>query len=235
MPIEKHATRVYTRAMFECFYRELFRSGEFACIEDVVGGCFTVTYAHVSTDTESVRQNYSVMRNAEKTDYACVCRSFEHTGIPCRHVLKVLVHVGAVELPTGLVEKRWTINAREGAECFIPGYADAVSCGDNAASMHSLLHASAMELVGMGTTSRKAFEVAVEYVSHAKVAISMMTVDDPGRPDVHATSVPIDGSEKQLFDSSVAAPPRVRSRGRPKELRYKSPIESPGACKRSAQ
>jgi hypothetical protein len=130
--------------------------------------------------------------------------------------------------------KRWTTGARDGVDLKIPGYSEATSQNADAASMHGMLHASAMELVGMGTMSRQAFEVAVDYFSHAKAAIAAMKVDDPkfspaatGNPDVVVTAPPI-------FDSSVAAPPRVRSRGRPKELRLKSPIESPGARKRSA-
>jgi hypothetical protein len=47
--------------------------------------------------------------------------------------------------------------------------------------MHGLLHASAMELVGMGTTSRRAFELAVDYISHLKAALAVMTIADPGR------------------------------------------------------
>jgi hypothetical protein len=86
----------------------------------------------------------------------------------------------------------------------------------------------------MGTTSRQAFEVAVEYVSHAKAAIAAMVVDDPARPAMKVKSQAGDGSAELHFDPSIAAPPRVRSRGRPKELRYKSPIESPGARKRPA-
>jgi hypothetical protein len=42
------------------------------------------------------------------------------------------------------------------------------------------------------------------------------------------------GGDLLHFDPSIAAPPRVRSRGRPKELRFKSPIESPGSRKRPA-
>jgi hypothetical protein len=142
------------------------------------------------------------------------------------------VHTGAVCIPECLVMKRWTISARNGVQCFIPGYKESVSRGDDAASMHGLLHACAMELVGLGSTSRQAFEVAVDYVSQAKAVISAMTVDDPASNGVEATSLPEECSERLVFDAACAAPPRVRSRGRPKELRFKSPIESPGSRKR---
>ncbi|KAM0894146.1 hypothetical protein ACQ4PT_024649 [Festuca glaucescens] len=234
VPIEKHGTRVYTRAMFERFYRELFRSGSFKCTEDDDGCRYILTYANARPEFDYSRKQFVVTCNSDRTDFFCVCKGFEHSGIPCRHVLKVLVHSGAVKIPAGLVKKRWTTSARQGVECLIPGYKDAVARGDEASSMHGLLHACAMELVGLGTTSRQAFEVAVDYVSQAKAAITSMTVDDPGRRAFHAKSVPEDSAAELVFDASCAAPPRVRSRGRPKELRFKSPIESPGARKKPA-
>jgi hypothetical protein len=39
--------------------------------------------------------------------------------------VQVFVHTGAVEIPTELIKKRWMINAREGVDCFIPGYSEA--------------------------------------------------------------------------------------------------------------
>ncbi|KAM0845877.1 hypothetical protein ACQ4PT_056065 [Festuca glaucescens] len=137
---------------------------------------------------------------------------------------QVLVHVSAAELPPGLIMKRWIVAAREGAVCNISGYGEAAASGADAASMHGMLHAAAMELVGMGTTSRQAFELAVDYISHAKAALAAMTVDDPNQGVFDAQNLPAHGTDPLLFDASVAAPPRVRSRGRPKELRFKSPI-----------
>jgi hypothetical protein len=91
-----------------------------------------------------------------------------------------------------------------------------------------------MELVAMGTSSRQAFELAVDYVSHAKAAISAMVVDAPTPEVFPAQNSEVHGEEVLEFDAGVAAPPRVRSRGRPKELRFKSPIESPGSSKPAA-
>jgi hypothetical protein len=143
----------------------------------------------------------------------------------------VLVHVGAVEIPQALIKKRWTVDARAGAPSPVQGFGEAATRGADAASMHGLLHASAMELVAMGTTSRQAFELAVDYISHAKAALAAMNVSDPGQQVFQAqNSSGADGGVFK-FDSGVAAPPRVRSCGRPKELRFKSPIESPGAAK----
>jgi hypothetical protein len=144
------------------------------------------------------------------------------------------MHNGAIEIPPGLIKKRWTVAAREGSVISIPGYNDAAALNADAATMHGLLHASAMELVCMGTASRQAFEIAVDYVSHAKAAISAMVVDDPVQTELAAQIVQTKSAEVLEFDPTVAAPPRVRSRGRPKEQRFKSPIESPGCRKKGS-
>ncbi|CAM0945809.1 unnamed protein product [Alopecurus aequalis] len=233
VPIERHATRVYTRALFERFFRELFRSGAFKCVEEEPGARYVVSYVRTAPQSDAATLSYVVELNDDRSIISCVCKSFEHSGIPCRHVLKVLVHSGAVELPACLVKKRWTTTAREGAKIQIAGFVEAASRGAEAASMHGLLHSSAMELVGMGTTSRQAFEVAVEYLSQAKAVIKAMLVDDPAS-EAFGVQTAHEGGEVLEFDPAIAAPPRVRSRGRPKELRFKSPIESPGARKRLA-
>jgi hypothetical protein len=137
-----------------------------------------------------------------------------------------------VEIPSSLIKKRWTTDARDGVESAIPGLTEAAAARADSTSMHGMLHAAVMELVGMGTTSRQAFEVAVDYVSHAKAAISAMKVDAPVNVGFSVQSTELAGEDVLQFDSGVAAPPRVRSRGRPKELRFKSPIESPGGSKR---
>jgi hypothetical protein len=148
--------------------------------------------------------------------------------------LQVLVHTGVVELPACLVMQRWTVSAREGAVCSVAGHTSAAETQADAANMHGLLHSAAMELVCMGTQSRQAFEVAVDFVSNAKAAISSMTVSDPIDTNRNVQTA-LDADLGVLhFDPSIAAPPRVRSRGRPKELRFKSPIESPGAKKGSS-
>jgi hypothetical protein len=144
------------------------------------------------------------------------------------------VYNNIVEIPPSLVLKRWTVSAKDGIVSCIPGDVEVAARQADEACMHGLLHASVMELVSMGVTSRRAFELAVDYVSHAKAAIAAITVNEPGGAPLDSQNVEAAGGEFLQFDPSVAAPPRVRSRGRPKELRFKSPIESPGSRKRPA-
>lgn len=101
---------------------------------------------------------------------------------------------------------------------------------DNA-TMHALIYASSMELVRMCQSSRQAFNVGIDYISRAKEAISSMTVHtDVGVPPQGAGNAsPCDGNAGEItgngHDQPVRPPGRVVSRGRPKQSRYRSPIE----------
>ena len=100
--------------------------------------------------------------------------------------------------------------------------------------MHTLLYAAAMELLGLGSTSRPAFEIGMQSLSRAKQAITSLTVisDDgalgSGLGSDHTTEEMGSGNEL----ARASAPPRVRSWGRPAKCHMKYPLESPGASKR---
>jgi hypothetical protein len=105
-----------------------------------------------------------------------------------------------------------------------------------------------VELLAMGRSSRQAFEIALSHVSRAKAEISSMKIDagddvDGHGDNVNYTAVGAGHGDKLNFTgvdagsdvselADVHAPPRVRSRGRPRQSRFKSPIESPGARKK---
>lgn len=114
-------------------------------------------------------------------------------------------------------------------------------------SMHAILYASAMELVSMSSSSRPAFDLAMDHIARAKHAISKMTVirqvedealapDEEGRvdkSDEEDFSInPVDGEEDDVspFDQAEALP-RVLSCGRPKTSRFKSLVQIP-PCRR---
>lgn len=153
-----------------------------------------------------------------------------------------MVHHGFAEIPTGLILKRWTREAKFAGD---PELAAVVAeqrvVELDFAGMHTLVYSAAMELVGLAATSRPAFEIGIQALSRAKQAILAVTVvaeprTDPLGPvlvDAYDGNVDALSSVQELAGAS--APPRVRSRGRPAKTRLKSPIESPGACKRKTK
>ena len=115
------------------------------------------------------------------------------------------------------------------------------------ATLHAVVYAACMELVGMCCASRQHTEIALDYIGRAKEALVAITVvppvgDSPSKKAEQPTPLwdgtVIDEREHANAEvgNSVAAPPRVRSRGRPKQSRIKSPIEvtKSGAKKKRA-
>jgi len=88
VPIEEHADRIYTRAMYEKFYDELFEAGKFRVLREEGAQCYTVERARVNSVDEDER--YVVYVNGEES-VSCQCGFFEHIGMLCRHAIKVSI------------------------------------------------------------------------------------------------------------------------------------------------
>jgi hypothetical protein len=87
------------------------------------------------------------------------------------------MHIGVQEVPSEIVLKRWTINARSDSGCELPSRH---SLNDpDAHALHDVLYTACMELLSIGRSSRQAFEIALGHVSHAKCAILVMKVVGP--------------------------------------------------------
>lgn len=181
---------MYTRAIYERFSKELFKSGKFGCAQDDADGFYRV----VLLDNVHLMDNgvieFRVGSSPDSTDFFCQCKRFEHSGLPCRRILKVfnlcrihlfrgcvgfffkrlrflvqvLVHYGFQEIPPGLLLKRWTREAKFGVNVELEGVvAEQRAAELDFAGMHSLAYAASMELVGLAAKSRQAFEVAMQY------------------------------------------------------------------------
>lgn len=107
-PMEKQASEIYTRAIFDIFQEELVESSGFLVdkIEDGVISKFRVAKVADSNRT------YIVTFTASEKRISCTCCLFEFFGILCRHVLRVLFVVGIVTLPEEYILRRWTRNAK---------------------------------------------------------------------------------------------------------------------------
>lgn len=170
-----------------------------------------------------------------------------------KYGLQVLVQVGCRKIPQSLICERWTRDAKTGLNQEGENPEEIALRIEDNATLHALAYGSAMELVSMCRSSRRAFEIGVDYMSRAKQAISTITTDEEATPTVTervqpntanlAQQTPQDSTHISMSNRNqeqdneqnavnVLAPPRVVSRGRPKQSRFKSPIESPGSSKR---
>ena len=88
-PVEKHAARFYTRAMFERFSRELYKAMSYTVV-DCHEGVYTVAFMLEEGMVDYGYPDHIVEANTEKSMLTCDCKQFEHSGMPCRHIMKVL-------------------------------------------------------------------------------------------------------------------------------------------------
>lgn len=105
LPIEDHAHTIYTRAMYEKFYDELFESSKYTIKSKIGQDEYVLTDARADMEDAAA---YIHVRLQGTDRVTCECGLFEHMGMLCRHALKVLVHLDRQEIPPGNILHRWT-------------------------------------------------------------------------------------------------------------------------------
>ncbi|KAG2640309.1 protein FAR1-RELATED SEQUENCE 5-like isoform X1 [Panicum virgatum] len=114
VPIEEHAAKVCTRAMFEKFGEIIFESGSYVVDEEEKGKAYVAR--HIRSDRQETwsQVKFQVTIRAEDGTVVCECGMGEHMGMPCCHAVKVQVmtHLGMQEIPAGNIAKRWTRRAQ---------------------------------------------------------------------------------------------------------------------------
>uniref|UniRef100_A0A453NFR4 SWIM-type domain-containing protein n=1 Tax=Aegilops tauschii subsp. strangulata TaxID=200361 RepID=A0A453NFR4_AEGTS len=113
LPIEIHASKIYTRAMFENFGEMLYEGGSYVLVEVVP--CREYIARHVKKDSRDkwCKNEFLVQVNELADELKCECGMFEHFGMVCSHALKVMIQLGLQEVPAKHVLKRWTRDARD--------------------------------------------------------------------------------------------------------------------------
>lgn len=85
-PIAKHASTVYTRAMYEVFDNQLYKSGYYTIDQKTMDGVFVL----VDTGQEEFGYRHEITVELRDDNYIkCSCGMFNHMGMLCRHSLKV--------------------------------------------------------------------------------------------------------------------------------------------------
>lgn len=72
---------------YERFSKELFKYGSYACGDGDEDGVYRVVL--ISSRADQGLIEYRVGVSPDRMDYFGQCKNFEHSGIPCHHVLRV--------------------------------------------------------------------------------------------------------------------------------------------------
>ncbi|CAJ2631983.1 unnamed protein product [Trifolium pratense] len=108
--LETNASKVYTKNVFFLF-RSIMRK---SCAVKVVGckqtaSCFIyIVNKYCRSDCE-----WHVSYWPISMELKCSCLRMESIGIPCDHIICVMVYMNMVEIPSALVLDRWTKNAKD--------------------------------------------------------------------------------------------------------------------------
>ncbi|KAF4350635.1 hypothetical protein F8388_019370 [Cannabis sativa] len=104
MPIEEHARSILTPFAFHLLQHEIASSMQYATTE-MTNGSYIVRH-YKKMDGECL-----VIWNPENVQIHCSCKEFEHSGILCRHSLRVLTVKNFFQLPDKYIMLRWRIES----------------------------------------------------------------------------------------------------------------------------
>lgn len=89
LPIEVHAGKVYTRTMLEQFGHSLSEYGQYMLEEIEPRKSYIARHTRHVFREKWCKTIYRLQVDEDKGEYKCECGSFEHSGMPCCHQIKV--------------------------------------------------------------------------------------------------------------------------------------------------
>ncbi|XP_057418103.1 protein FAR1-RELATED SEQUENCE 12-like [Lotus japonicus] len=108
--LERSAARILTREVFNLFVPAIsLASG--MLVTELKRAVGDKRYKVVQYRKES--KAWNVYCEPSTVDFKCSCEKMETYGLPCEHILGVLVFLHITELPISLVCKRWTKGAKD--------------------------------------------------------------------------------------------------------------------------
>ena len=104
IPLERHASEVYIRAMFFKFRAELKKEAQLFLVDRLQLDSIVIYFLGQYTKTSFTwRVEYDLNNDAIK----CSCLSFESVGIPCCHMIHVMKVIHMIQIPQSCIMKRW--------------------------------------------------------------------------------------------------------------------------------
>ncbi|XP_020244198.1 protein FAR1-RELATED SEQUENCE 5-like [Asparagus officinalis] len=226
-PIERHAQKIYTRAMFRVFKDQLKEIFSFSLNEMEPKALYKLVQVPNSEKPSARRRTYMVTFQAPAT-VSCNCKMFEFSGMVCSHVLKVLLHLDIFEIPSEYILKRWTKSAKE--ESFDTHQCLSIESSNSSSKtlMFNSLSRKIMKLVAEGSTSIELYNLAnkkIDQVMGELVAAKMHLQENKS---MHDDMTQIQGSacsqaQESIIDNNcmVRAPPISNCKGKRKMQRFK--------------
>lgn len=88
-PLERHACKIYTRAMFENFGESLYKVGSHITEEVVHQRKYLVSHVDVVSRQAWCKVVFVVEVGEDLGEFVCECGFYAHAGMLCCHVVNV--------------------------------------------------------------------------------------------------------------------------------------------------
>ncbi|KAI5007000.1 hypothetical protein ZWY2020_046948 [Hordeum vulgare] len=241
LPIEIHASKIYTRSMFEKFGEMLYDGGSYVLDEVVSRRKYIARHVKRDSREKWCKNEFVVQVNEAADEFKCECGMFEHFGMVCGHALKVMIQLGLEEVPAKHVLKRWTRDARDILPPEFLRYQKDQGPLKYSSRRHNNLHLLCLEIVKLGDSNVDAYSIAMDQLRIVKAQLEPLAAvrDGMGLSDreVAGDSAGSAVGGKQhfwtasqaqsasQFSDSFGTPSRKRAADRPTTSREKAPYE----------
>ena len=238
--LEHHAASIYTKEMFRRFQEQLVEANKYfvekdrdRSLEDVED---TFYKCYRPLTGASQRTMYLVSFNKVSLRGSCICRMYDHVGMPCRHIIAVLTKRCVAELPEHFVKRRWTRDANR-VDGVLPYQTSEVESPSH--ELTPTERFNHMTLLTMAfshscSASKERYEYAVGVINRETEIIEKMPVDGVEREGGEFNTQTTQGSGEKLHEN-ILDPLVSKTKGRKKEHRHKSPLEELTKAKRKCR
>ncbi|XBI20861.1 hypothetical protein VPH35_062073 [Triticum aestivum] len=158
LPIERHASKVYTRAMFEKFGEELYKCGAHVLDEVVPRRVYKSTHVEAEKREKWSKVEFKIEVDEDESFFSCECGYFEHARIVCCHALQVMVHFRLQKIPQKHILKRWTREARDILPDHLVRYQRDRGPPASDTFRHHTMYMKALECVVLGDSNIKCYD-----------------------------------------------------------------------------
>ncbi|CAN6162921.1 unnamed protein product [Urochloa humidicola] len=234
-PIVQHASEVYTPNVMKLF-SELKDDSEFyKTLEILPGKEYFAEHYDLTRVERWCKGKYLVTVQDDGPKYRCECVLFEHFGLPCCHILRVMVSRCEQEIPENMIMRRWTKKARIDLPAHMQAYNRQDPNLQSASYRHSSLMIRALEYVEKADQNPGCYVIGLRFLDDGMKAMLEACTESDGL----GLAARIEAStEEQILsgfdDFPQRAPKRWRERGRPTNRRdrpgYEGGSKRPRAC-----
>ncbi|XBI98832.1 hypothetical protein VPH35_019026 [Triticum aestivum] len=156
--LEVHASKIYTRKMFEIFGGIMYESRMYDVEEIIEKQKYIVTHRKAELREKWFKCRFEVNVSDNLGYVLCICGLFEHMGMVCCHSLQVMVLLRLKQMPSRHILKRWSIHGRDNLPAHLKHYQQDMGPPDAPTFRHSALYITALEVANMGDRNPAAFE-----------------------------------------------------------------------------